>query len=82
MKARQIEFAEMRPRLIMLLELYRSAGSEEARATTLGLFEDAFLAAAWNVAVDLLDNGWTPVETTEAPVSPRAAPSHLRLVAG
>jgi len=73
-----IEFNEMRPRLHLLLELYRNAATEEARATLMGLFEDVFLAAAWNVAVDLLDNGWQPAVGRAGAV----AGSHLRLVSG
>src|SRR5207302_1014817 len=63
MTVRPIEFGEMRPRLRLLMELYRNAATEEARATLLALCEDVFLAAAWNVAVDLLDNGWQPTIT-------------------
>jgi hypothetical protein len=58
-----IEFGEMRPRLRLLMELYRNAATDEARAALLALCEDVFLAAAWNVAVDLLDNGWVPAVT-------------------
>lgn len=74
MQGEGMEFAEMRPRLLLLLELYRNAGTEEARANLVGLFENVFLAAAWNVATDLLENGWEPTMT-------RAAwPDHLKLV--
>ena len=59
MQGDSMEFAEMRPRLLMLLELYRTA-PEEARPNLQGLFENVFLAAAWNVATDLLENGWEP----------------------
>ena len=78
MNAPAMEFADMRPRLKMLLELYRGAATDEARAMLIGLFEDVFLAAAWNVAVDLLDNGWEPVVT-----KPGGEPNpRLRLAAG
>jgi hypothetical protein len=55
-----IEFDELRPRLKALLELHRAAQTEEARSALVGLFEDAFLATAWHVAHDLLENGWAP----------------------
>jgi hypothetical protein len=71
-----IEFGAMRPRLRLLMELYRNAATDEARTTLLALCEDVFLAAAWNVAVDLLDNGWEP--TIKRPGDTPAA--HLRLV--
>lgn len=74
MGGQPIEFDEMRPRLHLLLELYRNAATEEARTTLMGLCEEVFLAAAWNVAVDLLDNGWQP--------GLGRSPSHLRLVSG
>ena len=55
-----IEFEALRPRLMALLELHRVAQTDEARKALVGLFEDAFLAAAWHVAQDLLENGWAP----------------------
>ena len=61
-----IEFDALRPRLRALLELHRVAQTEEARAALVGMFEDAFLATAWHVAHDLLENGWAP---SEPPVS-------------
>jgi hypothetical protein len=72
-----IAFDELRPRLKALLELHRVAQTEEARAALVGLFEEAFLAATWHVAHDLLENGW-------APSSPAAsgARGHLRVVRG
>ena len=76
MSGEGMEFTEMRPRLLLLLELYRNAGTEEARAALIGLFEEVFLAAAWNVATDLLDNGWEPSQPS--PVS--RAEGRLRLV--
>ena len=76
MKTGPIEFGEMRPRLRLLMELYRNAATDDARATLLTLCEDVFLAAAWNVAVDLLDNGWQP--TIQA--SDALPTAHLRLV--
>ena len=71
-----MEFTQMRPRLLLLLELYRNAGTEEARAALIGLFEEVFLATAWNVATDLLENGWEP---TAARSEPRGD-GRLRLV--
>lgn len=69
------EFTELRPRLKALLELHRVAQTDEARATLMDLFEDVFLATAWHVARDLLDNGWEPGFASTAPNHP-----HLRLV--
>jgi len=57
------------------LELHRAAQTEEARTTLMDLFEDVFLATAWHVARDLLDNGWEPGFT-----SPSVSHSHLRVV--
>lgn len=74
MQGEGMEFAEMRPRLLLLMELYRNAGTEEARANLVKLFENVFLAAAWNVATDLLDNGWEPTVTRSNP------PDYLKLV--
>jgi len=73
-----IAFDEMRPRLHLLMELYRNAATDEARTTLRGLFEDVFLAAAWNVAVDLLENGWEPAVRTAS----RGPVVNLRLVSG
>ncbi|HZZ87374.1 MAG TPA: hypothetical protein VFE13_03475 [Caulobacteraceae bacterium] len=64
-----IGFDELRPRLKALLELHRAAQTEEARAALMGMFEDAFLATAWHVAHDLLENGWAP---SQQPSGPRA----------
>lgn len=73
-----VEFESLKPRLMLLLEMYRDAGTEEARASLAALFQDVFLAAAWNVATDLLENGWQP---TRPRVTTR--PQHrLRLVEG
>src|SRR5580692_11747427 len=58
-----IEFDALRPRLKALLELHRVAQTEEARVALVGMFEDAFLATAWHVAHDLLENGWSGVRT-------------------
>ena len=69
------EFTELRPRLKALLELHRVAQTDEARASLIDLFEDVFLATAWHVARDLLDNGWEP---GFAPTATRHG--HLRLV--
>ena len=73
-----MEFAEMRPRLLLLMELYRNAGTEEARANLVNLFENVFLATAWNVATDLLENGWEPTQTR----ADEGAPAYLKLVRG
>ena len=62
-----IEFDALRPRLRALLELHRAAQTDEARAALVGMFEDAFLATAWHVAHDLLENGWAPSEAANAP---------------
>jgi hypothetical protein len=42
------------------------------------MFEDAFLATAWHVAHDLLENGWSP---SEAPTAPQGR-GRLRVVRG
>jgi hypothetical protein len=73
-----IEFNALRPRLKALLELHRAAQTEEARAALVGMFEDAFLATAWHVAHDLLENGWAP---SAAPDEPRER-GRLRVVRG
>jgi len=73
-----IEFNALRPRLKALLELHRAAQTEEARAALVGMFEDAFLATAWHVAHDLLENGWAP---SAAPEEPRER-GRLRVVRG
>jgi hypothetical protein len=77
-----MEFVELRPRLLLLLELHRNAGAEEARANLITLFEEVFLACAWNVATDLLENGWEPSKRGGAPTpaAPPRAQTHLRLV--
>jgi hypothetical protein len=72
-----IAFDELRPRLKALLELHRVAQTEEARAALVGMFEEAFLATAWHVAHDLLENGWAPSEPTK-----RTARGRLRVVRG
>jgi hypothetical protein len=73
-----IAFDEIRPRLKALLELHRAAQTEEARAALVELFQDAFLATAWHVAQDLLENGWAPSEAPE----PKPGRGHLRVVRG
>ncbi len=62
-----------------LLELHRAAQTEEARRALVGMFENLFLATAWNVAQDLLENGWAPGFADEAPRSKR---SDLRVIGG
>ena len=74
-----LELAAIRPRLLVLLELHRAATSEDERAVLVGLIEDAFLAAAWHVAQDLLENGWRPVFAKAAPMRPRG---DLKVVGG
>ena len=72
------ELEALKPRLLLLLEMYRNAGTDEARATLTTLFQDVFLATAWNVATDLLENGWAPTAS-----SPSERPQgRLRLVKG
>lgn len=69
----------LRPQLLALLALHRGAETEAARAVVVSLLERTFLATAWHVAEDLLENGWTPqVVATPA----RRAGSHLRVVGG
>jgi hypothetical protein len=71
------EFHQLRPRLRLLLELHRTAETDEARARLAQNLEDAFLAAAWHIARDLLDNGWAPVSSE--PITHRR---HLTVVNG
>lgn len=72
------EFEGLKPRLLMLLEMYRNAASDEARANLTALFQDVFLATAWNVATDLLNNGWEP--SVVAPAGGERPQGRLRLV--
>jgi hypothetical protein len=74
-----LELSALRPRLLALLELHRTALTESSRAEVLKLFEEVFLATAWNVAQDLLDNGWRPGFGSPAPARPRGK---LRVVGG
>jgi len=74
-----IEFDELRPRLKALLALHRAAQTDAAREALVGLFEEAFLATAWHVAHDLLENGWSPSETSPAMATSR---DRLRVVRG
>lgn len=74
------EFDELRPRLLALLQLHRTAETEQARAVLVEVFEDVFLAAAWHIAQDLLENGWRP--GLIAPSSPRKDEPRLRVVGG
>ncbi len=73
------EFETLRPRLLVLLEMHRTAPTEEARAVLVELFQDVFLSTAWHVAQDLLENGWSPgfVSTPAA-----AARGRLKVVGG
>lgn len=72
------EFEGLKPRLLLLLEMYRNAASDEARANLTALFQDVFLATAWNVATDLLNNGWEP--SVVSPAAGERPQGHLRLV--
>ncbi|MBS0410673.1 MAG: hypothetical protein JSR86_12220 [Proteobacteria bacterium] len=72
------EFEGLKPRLLLLLEMYRNAASDEARANLTALFQDVFLATAWNVATDLLNNGWEP--NVVSPATGERPQGHLRLV--
>jgi hypothetical protein len=72
-------FEGLRPQLLALLALYRTAKSEEACEALEALFERAFLAAAWHVAQDLLDNGWSPTVVSSRV---RRSSTELRVVGG
>jgi hypothetical protein len=74
-----VDFDALRPELMALLELHRAAQTDEARRALVGLFENLFLATAWNVAQDLLENGWAPGFSGQAPRSKR---SDLRVIGG
>jgi hypothetical protein len=74
-----IAFDELRPRLKALLALHRAAQTDEAREALVGLFEEAFLATAWHVAHDLLENGWAP---SDAQAVKSVARGNLRVVRG
>jgi hypothetical protein len=73
------EFRELRPRLLLLLELHGKAASDSERAQIAREFETVFLATAWHVAKDLLENGYEPVA---APTSSRVRSGKLKLVGG
>ena len=75
MRGAAAEFNELRARLRLLLELHRTAGTEEARSSLVGLLEELFLTLTWNVAVDLLANDWDPARGL-----PRPTRSALALV--
>ena len=74
-----VEFDALRPRLLALIEQHRTARTEDERAQLVGRLEEVFLATAWHVAQDLLENGWKP-GFVSAP--PAAAPAALRVVGG
>ena len=74
-----VPFEALRPQLLALLALHRGAETEAARAAVVSLLERTFLATAWHVAQDLLENGWTP-QVVVAPA--RRASGHLRVVGG
>jgi hypothetical protein len=75
----QLELAAIRPRLLALLELHRTAASEDQRAVLVSLLEDAFLAAAWQIAQDLLEDGWRPGFVGASSTRPRG---DLKVVGG
>jgi len=54
------EFDKIRPHVMALLALHRAAQTEAARVAVAGLLEEAFLAASWHIASDMVENGWTP----------------------
>ena len=74
-----VEFDALRPRLLALIEQHRAARTEDERTQLVGRLEEVFLATAWHVAQDLLDNGWKP-GFVSAP--PPALPAALRVVGG
>jgi hypothetical protein len=55
-----VEFDALRPRLLALVEQHRTAKTEAERQTLISRMEDVFLATAWHVAQDMLENGWKP----------------------
>jgi hypothetical protein len=76
------EFEGLKPRLLLLLEMYRNAATDEARANLTVLFQDVFLATAWNVATDLLNNGWEPTAAAPPTAVAERPQGRLRLVKG
>lgn len=74
-----LELSALRPRLLALLEMHRSATTEASRAALAKLFEDLFLATSWNIAQDLLENGWRPSVIAPKPTRPGGA---LQVVGG
>jgi hypothetical protein len=74
------EFDELRPRLRTLLELHRIAGTDEERSRIASAFQEAFLATAWHVARDLIENGWAPGFEAPPAGGKRAGGGHLKLV--
>ncbi len=86
--AQVTEFEALRPRLMMLLEMHRAAGTEDERSALADLLQDVFLSTAWHIAEDLLRNGWRPGLVTAPSPKPAAAPaavragSHLKVVGG
>jgi hypothetical protein len=73
-----VEFDALRPRFLALLERHRIARNEAERAQLVACLEEVFLATAWHVAQDLLENGWRPGFIG----APAAAPATLRVVGG
>ena len=71
------EFDALRPRLLAIVEQHRAARTDEERSRLVGRLEDVFLATAWNVAHDLLENGWTPGFFSDPAAR---TPGYLRLV--
>jgi hypothetical protein len=75
-----VEFDALRPRLLALIEQHRTARTDDERAQVLGRLEEVFLATAWHVAQDLLENGWKPGFVSAPPATVPAAA--LRVVGG
>ena len=73
------EFGELRPRLLALIEQHRTARTDAERERLAQRLEEVFLATAWHVAQDLLENGWKPGFVGTPPPATAAA---LRVIGG
>ncbi|MFI4976762.1 MAG: hypothetical protein ACHP84_19695 [Caulobacterales bacterium] len=71
MHAGPTTFEQLRPRLMLLLELHRTAATEEAREALAPLIEDLFLSTAWHVAADMVENGVAPLASARGDRWPR-----------
>lgn len=60
--------------MLALLEQHRAAKTDAERQKLIARLEDVFLATAWHVAQDLLENGWKP-----ASVASQSKPSTTSL---